>query len=102
MHVRECEYAQTRPTCAGNHSPLPVAQGLNDLGALTATDISTGISWSNIQDYCTELALCDPNFSLRKIYEWLIGLFFLYGGLTLYFDNVIPDPQGVRKPLYVT
>jgi hypothetical protein len=77
-------------------------QGLNDLGALTATDISTGISWSNIQDYCTERALCDPDFSLRKIYEWLIGLFFLYSGLTLYFDNVIPDPQGVRKPLYVT
>ena len=23
-----------------------------------------------------------------------------YGGLTLYFDNVVPDPQGVRKPLY--
>jgi ABC-type multidrug transport system ATPase subunit len=77
-----------------------LTKGLNDLGALTATDTSKGIAWSNIQDYCTNLALCDPDFSLRRIYEWLIGLFFLYGGLTLYFDNVIPDPQGVRKPVY--
>jgi ABC-type multidrug transport system ATPase subunit len=80
--------------------PNLLTKGLNDLGALTATDSSEGIKWSNIQDYCFDRALCDPNFSLRRIYEWLIGLFFLYGGLTLYFDNVVPDPQGVRKPLY--
>jgi ABC-type multidrug transport system ATPase subunit len=80
--------------------PNLLTKGLNDLGSLTATDTSEGIRWDNIQDYCTDKALCDPNFSLRRIYEWLIGLFFLYGGLTLYFDNVVPDPQGVRKPLY--
>jgi len=80
--------------------PNLLTKGLNDLGSLTATDTSVGIRWDNIQDYCTDLALCDPNFSLRRIYEWLIGLFFLYGGLTLYFDNVVPDPQGVKKPLY--
>ena len=51
--------------------PNLLTKGLKDLGALTATDSSEGMRWSNIQDYCTELALCDPEYSLRKIYEWL-------------------------------
>jgi hypothetical protein len=34
------------------------------------------------------------------IYFWLLGTFCLWFVLAIYFDNVLPDVNGVRKPWF--
>lgn len=34
------------------------------------------------------------------IYNWLFGRFFVWFILAIYFDNVLPDVNGVRKPFF--
>ena len=33
------------------------------------------------------------------IYKWLASTFFLWFILAIYFDNIIPNASGLRKPL---
>ncbi|KAL8140464.1 hypothetical protein V2J09_006485 [Rumex salicifolius] len=56
-----------------------------------------GITWS-------ERAKCEEmedglgcGMTINKIYLWLISTFFVWFVLALYFDNVVPNPYGVRK-----
>ncbi|CAI5987769.1 unnamed protein product [Closterium sp. NIES-64] len=39
-------------------------------------------------------------FDNASIYVWLIGDFFLFFILAIYFDNVLPDANGIRKPIF--
>ena len=34
------------------------------------------------------------------IYKWLASTFFLWFVLAIYFDNIIPNASGLRKPLF--
>jgi hypothetical protein len=34
------------------------------------------------------------------LYIWLVLDFFLYLGLALWFDNILPNEHGVRRPWY--
>uniref|UniRef100_A0A1J3GNC3 ABC transporter A family member 2 n=1 Tax=Noccaea caerulescens TaxID=107243 RepID=A0A1J3GNC3_NOCCA len=79
--------------------PNTFSQGLQLLASATSTPQDPGISWS-------KRAECGPNdntdcvITINDIYLWLIGTFFLWFVLALYFDNIIPNASGVRKSVF--
>jgi hypothetical protein len=75
--------------------PNLLAIGLNYLGDATSTAQDPGISWSNRGkcSYRNE----DCVLTMNGIYLWLLATFFLWFVLAIYFDNVLPDVNGVRK-----
>ncbi|KAF8005573.1 hypothetical protein BT93_K0001 [Corymbia citriodora subsp. variegata] len=77
--------------------PNLLAEALNLLSKATATPDDSGISWSR-------RAKCAPNdiecvISINDIYKWLVATFFVWFILAIYFDNIIPNASGVRKPI---
>ncbi|CAL5362177.1 unnamed protein product [Camellia sinensis] len=78
--------------------PNLLAEGIILLSDATATSEDPGISWSR-------RAKCAPNdtecvFSINDIYIWLISTFVLWFVLAIYFDNIIQNSSGVRKPVF--
>uniref|UniRef100_A0A5B6YUA3 Putative ABC transporter A family member 2-like n=1 Tax=Davidia involucrata TaxID=16924 RepID=A0A5B6YUA3_DAVIN len=56
----------------------------------------SGISWSG-RAKCT--AVEDCLMTLNDVYIWLVSTMFLWFVLAIYFDNVIPNSNSVRKPM---
>ncbi|CAL9247259.1 unnamed protein product [Arabidopsis halleri] len=79
--------------------PNTFSQGLKLLADATSTPQDPGISWS-------KRAECGPNedtdcvITINDIYLWLLGTFFLWFVLALYFDNITPNASGVRKSIF--
>lgn len=78
--------------------PNLLAEALNLLSQATSTPDDPGISWSR-------RAKCAPNdtecvMTINDIYEWLVATFFVWFILAIYFDNIIPNAYGVRKPMF--
>ncbi|EOA23155.1 hypothetical protein CARUB_v10016638mg [Capsella rubella] len=79
--------------------PNTFSQGLKLLADATSTPQDPGISWSG-------RAECGPNddtdcvITINDIYLWLLGSFFLWFILALYFDNITPNASGVRKSIF--
>uniref|UniRef100_A0A0D6R137 ABC transporter domain-containing protein n=1 Tax=Araucaria cunninghamii TaxID=56994 RepID=A0A0D6R137_ARACU len=78
--------------------PNLLAKGLSLLGDATATKQDEGISWSNMSR-CPATA-SDCLLTMEDIFKWLTSTFFLWFLLAIYFDNIVPDVNGVRKPLF--
>ncbi|CAM6024303.1 unnamed protein product [Sphagnum balticum] len=78
--------------------PNLLAIGLMYLGDATSTKQDPGIHWSNRSQcsYRNE----DCVLTMNGIYFWLLGTFCLWFVLAIYFDNVLPDVNGVRKPWF--
>ncbi|CAL9749914.1 unnamed protein product [Musa acuminata subsp. burmannicoides] len=78
--------------------PNLLAKALGLLGNATATSEGKGISWRN----CGECTTFEPNcvITIEDIYRWLISTFFLWFILAIYFDNIIPNSNGVRKSIF--
>ncbi|CDP12364.1 unnamed protein product [Coffea canephora] len=75
--------------------PNLLSEGLQLLSDATATPQDPGISWSG-------RSKCAPNdtecvISINDIYIWLIATFFLWLIAAIYFDNIMPNLNGVRK-----
>jgi ABC-type multidrug transport system ATPase subunit len=92
----------------------PLAKGSIDLGR--AAEEGYGISWSRRTEYCqdvdsslqqTELYNSDPDaywdfscvFPLGTIFGVLALEFIVYTLIGIYLDNVLPNENGVRKPV---
>ncbi|KAL5220999.1 hypothetical protein ABZP36_025712 [Zizania latifolia] len=78
--------------------PDVFAQALNILGKATATPEDKGISW-NQRGKCQSFET-DCVITIDDIYKWLISTFFLWFVLAIYFDNIIPNVNGVRKSVF--
>ncbi|GBG75807.1 hypothetical protein CBR_g21052 [Chara braunii] len=75
--------------------PNLLALALSYLGKETATPQSPGISWGRRDSKCEDCLL-----SLADVWGWMIGTFFLWFVLAVYLDNVLPDPNGVKRPCF--
>ncbi|XP_020242626.1 ABC transporter A family member 2-like [Asparagus officinalis] len=78
--------------------PNPLAAALRMLAAETATPEDHGISWSKRGE-------CGPKspdcvMTIEDVLLWLIATFVLWFVVALYLDNIIPNSNGVRKPVY--
>lgn len=69
-------------------SPVMLAKGLNDIG-----EAQPGYSFGDVVDNTDK-------WPLIQLYIWMILDFFLYLGLALWFDNILPNEHGVRRPWY--
>lgn len=79
--------------------PNPFSQGLNLLAGATSTPQDPGISWRRRME-CAPNDDSDCVITINDIYLWLIGTFFLWIVLAIYFDNIIPNAFGVRKSIF--
>ncbi|KAK4264229.1 hypothetical protein QN277_025437 [Acacia crassicarpa] len=82
--------------------PDPFAQGIHLLSQATSTPEDNGVRWSKRGE-------CAPNddtndggcfVTINDLYMWLLGTFFLWFILAIYFDNIIPNASGVRKSVF--
>ncbi|KAG2283760.1 hypothetical protein Bca52824_054980 [Brassica carinata] len=78
--------------------PNTFSAGLKLLLDATSTPASSGISWS-------ERAVCEGGMStcvlsIDIIYQWQVGTFLFWFVLAIYFDNIIPNASGVKKPIF--
>ncbi|KAJ7956358.1 ABC transporter A family member 2 [Quillaja saponaria] len=78
--------------------PNLLAKALDLLSGATSTREDAGVSWSRRKE-------CAPNdnecvITINDIYIWLVATFFLWFVLAIYFDNIIPNAAGVRKPVF--
>ncbi|KAG2583666.1 hypothetical protein PVAP13_6KG229500 [Panicum virgatum] len=78
--------------------PDVFAKALNILGKATATPEDKGISW-NQRGKCPS-SETDCVITIDDIYKWLISTFFLWFVLAIYFDNILPNVNGVRKSVF--
>ncbi|KAL6646412.1 hypothetical protein ACP70R_018020 [Stipagrostis hirtigluma subsp. patula] len=78
--------------------PDVFAKGLDILGRATATPEDKGVSW-NQRGKCQSFET-DCVITIDDIYKWLISTFFLWFVLAIYFDNIIPNVNGVRKSVF--
>eukprot|EP00249_Psilotum_nudum_P021774 c28239_g1_i1 orf=514-3321(-) len=72
--------------------------GLNYLGDATATKQDAGISWAGRTRCSSEDSDCV--LTMDEIFKWLTATFFLWFFLAIYFDNILPDVNGVKKSWY--
>ncbi|KAG7538813.1 ABC transporter-like [Arabidopsis suecica] len=91
-------YAVSRRVMWSLFPPNTFSAGLKLLLDATSTPKSSGISWSN-------RAVCEGGqatcvISINIIYQWLLGTFLFWFVLAIYFDNIIPNASGVRKPIF--
>ncbi|GLI66002.1 hypothetical protein VaNZ11_009613 [Volvox africanus] len=90
-----------------------LAKGFKDLGAATGGN-NPGINWNERSSYCSNIEDVDkqPSYdrrttykdfqcvmSLNTIYGILLALWGGYFVLAIYFDNIVPNEFGVRKPI---
>ncbi|KMZ69207.1 ABC transporter A family member 2 [Zostera marina] len=78
--------------------PDLLAQALVILGDATSTSESEGISWSS-RGKCP-VRTPDCVITINDIYVWLISTFFVWFFLAIYLDNILPNANGVRKPVF--
>ncbi|CAO2206628.1 unnamed protein product [Urochloa humidicola] len=78
--------------------PDVFAKALKILGDATATPEDKGISW-NQRGKCPSFET-DCVITIDDIYKWLISTFFLWFALAIYFDNILPNVNGVRKSVF--
>eukprot|EP00897_Mesotaenium_endlicherianum_P000650 jgi/Mesen1/10586/ME000085S09913 len=78
--------------------PNLLAIALKYLGDATLTSKDPGVSWGGV-DECS-YRNSDCSLTMAGIWRWMVALFVVYGLLGIYLDNVLPDANGVRKPLY--
>ncbi|XP_031505426.1 ABC transporter A family member 2-like [Nymphaea colorata] len=78
--------------------PNLLSHALKLLGDSTANAGDEGISFQR-RGMCPD---ADPNcvLTIDGIYKWLITTFFLWFFLAIYFDNIIPNSNGVRKSCF--
>ncbi|KAL6662135.1 hypothetical protein ACP70R_001519 [Stipagrostis hirtigluma subsp. patula] len=80
--------------------PDVFAKGLDILGRATKIKVSAGINVGSANLLRrTVLSLLYAQ-TLDDIYKWLISTFFLWFVLAIYFDNIIPNVNGVRKSVF--
>ncbi|KAJ3687336.1 hypothetical protein LUZ61_016500 [Rhynchospora tenuis] len=79
-------------------SPNLFAKAVNILGDATSTPEDPGVSWGRINQ-CTYREP-DCVITIETIYKWLITTFFVWFILAIYFDNIIPNANGVRKSAF--
>ncbi|KAF1870845.1 hypothetical protein Lal_00030155 [Lupinus albus] len=77
--------------------PNTFAQALQVLSSAVQTPEDQGIRWSN-RGNCGAEPSC--YLTINGIYKWLLGTFFLWFVLAIYFDNIIPNASGVRKSIF--
>ncbi|XP_021858731.1 ABC transporter A family member 2-like isoform X1 [Spinacia oleracea] len=80
------------------YPPNLLAKALQMLSDATMTPQDPGMSWSG-------RTKCSPNddeciLTMNDVFIWLLGTFVLWFVLALYFDNIIPNPYGVRKSAF--
>ncbi|KAK8703148.1 hypothetical protein V6N13_021477 [Hibiscus sabdariffa] len=78
--------------------PNLLAQALDILSKATNTPQDIGVSWSRRTE-------CAPNegsclITINDIYIWLVATFFVWFVFAIYFDNIIPNASGVRRPIF--
>jgi ABC-type multidrug transport system ATPase subunit len=78
--------------------PNVFAAALDYLGLATSTAQDPGIQWKD-RSRCSYRSE-DCVLTMNDIYGWLLATFFLWFVLAIYFDNVFPDVNGVRKPCF--
>ncbi|KAJ3683352.1 hypothetical protein LUZ60_013579 [Juncus effusus] len=78
--------------------PNLFTKAVNMLGDATSTPEDHGISWSNINKCTIQEPSCV--ITIDTIYQWLITTFFVWFLLAIYFDNIIPNVNGVRKSAF--
>ncbi|XP_074567442.1 ABC transporter A family member 2-like [Curcuma longa] len=78
--------------------PNLLAKALDLLGSATATSEDEGISWRRRGECPSRESDCV--ITIDDIYKWLISTFFVWFLLAIYFDNIIPNSNGVRKPIF--
>ncbi|XP_077245815.1 ABC transporter A family member 2-like [Tasmannia lanceolata] len=91
------DYSSTYRTIWSLFPPNLLAEALKLLGDATATPEDPGISWSR-RKKCPANQI-DCVITIDDIYRWLVSTFFVWFLLAIYFDNIIPNSNGVRKPL---
>ncbi|KAF3590535.1 hypothetical protein DY000_02026382 [Brassica cretica] len=79
--------------------PNTFSAGLQLLIEATSVPGSPGISWSK-RDVCSKMDDATCFLTMNKIYIWLVGTFFFWFVLAVYFDNIIPNACGVRKTIF--
>ncbi|KAL0658952.1 hypothetical protein Bca4012_079537 [Brassica carinata] len=79
--------------------PNTFSAGLQLLIEATSVPGSPGISWSK-RDVCSKMDDATCFLTMNKIYIWLVGTFFFWFVLAIYFDNIIPNASGVRKTIF--
>ncbi|XP_068647443.1 ABC transporter A family member 2-like [Aristolochia californica] len=92
------EFSKTYRVIWSFFPPNLLSKALSLLGDATATSENPGISWNR-------RAECPFNdhdcvITIDGIYRWLISTFFLWFLLAIYFDNILPNPNGVRKSVF--
>ncbi|XP_057526863.1 ABC transporter A family member 2-like [Amaranthus tricolor] len=80
------------------YPPNLLAKALQMLTDATRTPQDPGMSWSG-------RTKCPPNddeciLTMNDVFIWLLGTFVMWFVLALYFDNIIPNPYGVRKSVF--
>nr|AIU41626.1 ABC transporter family protein [Hevea brasiliensis] len=74
---------------------------VNLLAQATATPEDVGISWSRRSECVRDDSAADKCvISINDVYLWLTSTFFVWFVLAIYFDNIIPNAYGVRKPIF--
>ncbi|CAH2043969.1 unnamed protein product [Thlaspi arvense] len=91
-------YAVSRRVMWSLFPPNTFSAGLKLLLDATSTSGSSGISWSERSSCQGGDATCVISISI--IYQWLVGTFLFWFVLAIYFDNIIPNVSGVRKPIF--
>ncbi|CAN7118414.1 unnamed protein product, partial [Brassica rapa subsp. narinosa] len=79
--------------------PNTFSAGLQLLIEATSVPGSPGISWSK-RDVCSKMDDTTCFLTMNKIYIWLVGTFFFWFVLAIYFENIIPNASGVRKKIF--
>lgn len=78
--------------------PNLLAKALQMLTDATATHQDPGMRWKG-------RTRCAPNddecvLTMNDIFIWFVGTFFMWYVLAIYFDNIVPNPSGVRKSVF--
>ncbi|XP_012080230.1 ABC transporter A family member 2 isoform X2 [Jatropha curcas] len=83
--------------------PNLLAVAVDALAEATATPEDVGISWSG-RKRCADDADDDAGdecvISINDVYIWLVATSFVWFVLAIYFDNIIPNANGVRKSIF--
>ncbi|KAL8130679.1 hypothetical protein V2J09_019834 [Rumex salicifolius] len=80
------------------YPPNILAEAISLLQSAASLPQDPGVSWSG-------RIRCSPGDSdcvvtINTLYIWLISTFFLWFALAVYFDNIMPNPYGVRKSAF--
>ncbi|CAL0319927.1 unnamed protein product [Lupinus luteus] len=77
--------------------PNTFAQALQVLSSAVQTPEDHALRWSD-RGKCAPYDFC--YLTINDIYKWLLGTFFVWFVLAIYFDNIIPNACGVRKSIF--